>query len=73
MLTKCQTLCEHITDDLDKFTNNRGTGTLLQARCYMKESRSSMMAILYFLLHHHYSSNIFGRLEIKLYLCTINF
>ena len=63
MLTKCLTLCEHITDDL----NNRG------ARCYMKESRSSMMAILYFLLHHHYSSNIFGRLEIKLYLCTINF
>ena len=44
-----------------------------QARCYMKESRSSMMAILYFLLHHHYSSNIFGRLKIKLYLCTINF
>ena len=49
MLTKCLTLCEHITDDLDKFTNNRGTnnrgtGTLLHERIAIVNDGDSLFS-----------------------------
>ena len=40
MLTKCLTLCEHITDDL----NNRGTGTLLHERIAIVNDGDSLFS-----------------------------